>query len=142
MRKKPVFLLVLTIVLTLLTGCAAAEPAQLPLSFRTQLLQAGACSFTAEIRADYGDTVVPFTLACSWTPDGTELTAYGECPGTVAHEAHGDGGFGYDPVFWLPQYGKTMAELTPAEKDAVSHRGAALRVLKEKLDAYLRGGLC
>ena len=74
MRKKPAFLLVLTIVLTLLTGCAAAEPAQLPLSFRTQLLQAGACSFTAEIRADYGDTVVPFTLACSWTPDGTELT--------------------------------------------------------------------
>lgn len=68
---------------------------------------------------------------CCCFPDGTELTACGECPGTVAHEAHGDGGFGYDPVFWLPQYGKTMAELTPEEKNAISHRGKALRAFKE-----------
>lgn len=68
---------------------------------------------------------------CCCFPDGTELTAYGECPGTVAHEAHGVGGFGYDPVFWLPQYGKTMAELTPEEKNAISHRGKALRAFKE-----------
>ncbi len=68
---------------------------------------------------------------CCCFPDGTELTAYGECPGTVAHEAHGAGGFGYDPVFWLPQYGKTMAELTPEEKNAISHRGKALRAFKE-----------
>lgn len=68
---------------------------------------------------------------CCCFPDGTELTAYGECPGTVAHKAHGDGGFGYDPVFWLPQYGKTMAELTPEEKNAISHRGKALRAFKE-----------
>ena len=68
---------------------------------------------------------------CCCFPDGTELTAYGECPGAVAHEAHGVGGFGYDPVFWLPQYGKTMAELTPEEKNAISHRGKALRAFKE-----------
>lgn len=68
---------------------------------------------------------------CCCFPDGTELTAYGECPGVVAHEAHGSGGFGYDPVFWLPQYGKTMAELTAEEKNAISHRGKALRAFKE-----------
>lgn len=72
MRKKLAFFL--GFVLLILSGCAAAEPAQLPLTFRTELLQAGTCSFTAEVCADYGDTVAPFTLTCVWTPDGTELT--------------------------------------------------------------------
>ena len=70
-------------------------------------------------------------------PNRDKIEAYGECPGEILHRAQGAGGFGYDPVFYIPALGKTMAELTPAEKDAVSHRGAALRVLKEKLDAYL-----
>lgn len=75
-------------------------------------------------------------------PNRDKIEAYGECPGEILRRAQGAGGFGYDPVFYIPALGKTMAELTPAEKDAVSHRGAALRMLKEKLDAYLRGGLC
>ena len=64
-------------------------------------------------------------------PDGTILaTAEGRCRGTVGEAPRGEGGFGYDPLF-LPEGapGKTMAELSPAEKDALSHRGEALRRL-------------
>ena len=64
-------------------------------------------------------------------PDGTILaTAEGRCRGTVGEAPRGEGGFGYDPLF-LPEGapGKTMAELSPAEKDGLSHRGEALRRL-------------
>ncbi|MDR1692520.1 MAG: non-canonical purine NTP pyrophosphatase, partial [Oscillospiraceae bacterium] len=66
-------------------------------------------------------------------PDGREVTAEGVCEGEIAPAPRGDGGFGYDPIFFLPALGKTMAELTPDEKDGVSHRGKALRALLEKL---------
>ena len=69
-------------------------------------------------------------------PDGKECTAAGTVEGQIAHAPAGEGGFGYDPVFWLPQYQKTMAELTPEEKNAISHRGRALYTLREKLAAY------
>ena len=68
--------------------------------------------------------------------DGRELTAEGVCRGFIRPEARGTGGFGYDPYFYL-ENGKTMAELSLAEKHAVSHRGAALRRMKE----LLAGGL-
>ena len=53
--------------------------------------------------------------------------------GEVAHEPAGENGFGYDPILWLPQYGKTSAELTEEEKNAVSHRGRALRLMRDLL---------
>ena len=64
-------------------------------------------------------------------PDGSERLFEGACTGSMSAEARGERGFGYDPVF-LPDAvadGRTMAELDDAEKDAVSHRGAAARAL-------------
>ena len=70
--------------------------------------------------------------------DGETLTVRGECEGTLLRENHGAGGFGYDPVFFLPELGKTYAELTPAEKNAISHRARALqafcRIYQEELE--------
>jgi len=65
--------------------------------------------------------------------DPQPLIAEGEWHGEIAHEEVGDGGFGYDPLFWLPEFGKTSAQLEREEKHAVSHRGKALKVLLEKL---------
>ncbi len=67
-------------------------------------------------------------------PDGTELTGTGACEGTIGFEGRGSNGFGYDPLF-LPEDtpGKTMAELTPEEKNAISHRYHALVDLSAKL---------
>ncbi len=65
--------------------------------------------------------------------DPQPLIAEGEWHGEIGHEERGDGGFGYDPIFWLPQYGKTAAELSHDEKAQVSHRAKALKVLLEKL---------
>ena len=70
-------------------------------------------------------------------PDGTELTAEGECPGTIAYAPMGDGGFGYDPVFDVPSLRKTFAQMTPEEKNAISHRGNALRSFGAELKEYL-----
>ncbi len=67
--------------------------------------------------------------------DPQPLIAEGEWHGEIAHEERGDGGFGYDPLFWLPELGKMSAELSRDEKHAISHRGKALRVLLEKLKA-------
>lgn len=60
-------------------------------------------------------------------PDGREETAEGVCEGRLARAPSGLNGFGYDPVFYLPEFGRTMAELEPDEKDAASHRGQAAR---------------
>ena len=73
-------------------------------------------------------------------PNGDVIDAEGVCPGTIAFAPQGSGGFGYDPVFFLPQLRKTYAQLTPEEKAAVSHRGKALAVFEEKLKAYLAEG--
>ncbi|MEU4813933.1 RdgB/HAM1 family non-canonical purine NTP pyrophosphatase [Nocardia fluminea] len=77
-----------------------------------------------------------FVSTCALVlPDGTTTVVRGEWPGTIAREPHGDGGFGYDPLF-LPEGGTgSAAELTPAEKDAVSHRGRALTQLIPALAA-------
>lgn len=71
-------------------------------------------------------------IACV-LPDGTEFTVRGEAHGTILTELMGDGGFGYDPLFYVPHLKKTFAELTREEKHEVSHRGNALRLLKEEL---------
>lgn len=65
--------------------------------------------------------------------DPRPLIAEGEWQGEIFHEERGEGGFGYDPLFWLPQFGKTAAELTPDEKAKVSHRAKALQVLVQRL---------
>ncbi len=65
--------------------------------------------------------------------DPQPLIAEGEWHGEIAHEERGDGGFGYDPLFWLPELGKMSAELEHVQKHAISHRGKALRALLEKL---------
>lgn len=71
-------------------------------------------------------------------PNGDVLTARGECPGTIAFAPQGDNGFGYDPVFWLPELKKTFAQLTAEEKNAISHRGNALKKFQTILDEYLK----
>lgn len=70
-------------------------------------------------------------------PNGDVLTARGECPGTIAFAPQGEGGFGYDPVFFVPELRKTFAQLTPEEKNAISHRGNALRAFAAELKTYL-----
>ena len=67
------------------------------------------------------------------TPDGKVIQARGEIHGELLREARGENGFGYDPIFYYPPYGKTTAQMDPEEKNAVSHRGNALRVFNEKL---------
>lgn len=75
---------------------------------------------------------------CCTMPNGDIIRARGECEGYIMHEAHGNGGFGYDPVFHPLCTDKGMAELTPEEKNAISHRGKALREFIKKLDEYLK----
>ena len=66
-------------------------------------------------------------------PDGSEVSAEGYFYGEIAHALAGENGFGYDPLFYLPEYGCTSAQLSPEEKNRISHRGNALRALLEKL---------
>lgn len=70
-------------------------------------------------------------------PDGTERKSEGTMEGVIAMEPAGEGGFGYDPILYLPEYGKTGAELTMEEKNAISHRGKALRAMKGELAKWL-----
>ena len=65
-------------------------------------------------------------------PDGGEIVARGTCEGVILTEMHGEGGFGYDPLFFVPKFDKTFAEMSPEEKNAVSHRGNALRIFREQ----------
>lgn len=67
-------------------------------------------------------------------PDGKVLTTRGTMEGHIAYEPAGEGGFGYDPILMLPEYGKTSAEITMEEKNEISHRGKALRAMKERLE--------
>lgn len=66
--------------------------------------------------------------------DGSRLTAEGTVEGFILPEPRGTGGFGYDPLFWLPSFGRSMAELTVEEKNAISHRGQALKKLLELIE--------
>jgi len=70
-------------------------------------------------------------------PNGDTVTAEGECPGTIAFAPMGEGGFGYDPVFFVPELRKTFAQLTAEEKNAISHRGNALRAFAAELKRYM-----
>jgi XTP/dITP diphosphohydrolase len=71
-------------------------------------------------------------------PDGSLFTARGEVAGRIATAPQGGQGFGYDPVFWVPEYGATMAQLGAAVKNRISHRARALKYLPELLGALKR----
>ena len=71
-------------------------------------------------------------------PGGDILQVRGECPGRIGDSLRGENGFGYDPVFFPEGETRTMAELSEEEKNAVSHRGTALREFRQALDAYRR----
>ena len=66
-------------------------------------------------------------------PDGQTKVIRGTMEGIIGYEIKGENGFGYDPIFYLPQYGKYSAELSSDEKNAISHRGEALRRIREVL---------
>ena len=67
------------------------------------------------------------------TPDGKVIQARGEVHGELLRAPFGEGGFGYDPIFYYPPFGKSLAQVSPAEKNSVSHRANALKVFYEKL---------
>lgn len=69
-------------------------------------------------------------------PGGKEVTTRGIIEGRIGYEEKGSNGFGYDPIFYVPKFGKTTAELTEEEKNQVSHRGNALMLMKEELKKY------
>ena len=71
-------------------------------------------------------------------PDGFETSARGAVEGWIAFEPAGENGFGYDPIFLLPDRGVTTAELTPEEKNAISHRGRALRAVRPVIEEWVR----
>ncbi len=66
-------------------------------------------------------------------PDGRVVTKRGTIEGIIGYEERGENGFGYDPIFFVPEYGKTTAELSPEEKNKISHRGKALELIKGEL---------
>ena len=75
---------------------------------------------------------------CAALPDGRKLTTRGTIEGIIGHGISGENGFGYDPIFWLPEYGCSTAELSPEKKNELSHRGKALRAIKEQLREILK----
>ena len=71
------------------------------------------------------------------SPDGREAVTEGTCGGRIGFKEVGKRGFGYDPLFILPQYGKTMAQISIEEKNRISHRGKALRKLRKTIKNFL-----
>ncbi len=70
-------------------------------------------------------------------PDGSEFTVRGEICGVLHEKPMGDGGFGYDPIFYVPEFGMTTAQMTKEQKNSISHRGKASRAMAEKLKEEL-----
>jgi len=79
-------------------------------------------------------------VLCLVLEEGLSIFSEGTCEGEIVHSPRGSGGFGYDPIFKPKSYEKTMAELSPEEKDLISHRGKALRKLKEFLELWKKCG--
>jgi XTP/dITP diphosphohydrolase len=74
------------------------------------------------------------------TPDGQVATAQGTCAGVIIDTPRGENGFGYDPLFLVPDYGQTFAQLDSATKNAISHRGRALQIVRDILKQAADGG--
>ncbi len=73
-------------------------------------------------------------------PDGESFVVRGVMEGRIGYEERGENGFGYDPIFFLPEYGMSSAEISPALKNELSHRGKALRAMRTELQKRLAGG--
>ena len=88
----------------------------------------GRCLYLLDLMSSMEQRGAKFvsTIVCAF-PDGRIITAQGECCGKIAKQQCGTGGFGYDCVFIAEGYNKTMAQLAPEEKNAISHRGKALK---------------
>ncbi|WP_372813089.1 XTP/dITP diphosphatase [Paenibacillus sp.] len=118
----------------------AGEPADDAANNRKLLAELGRLGATAGAAANPGGvkllSAAKFVCAMAFVDaDGTVLAAVeGECDGAIAAEPRGEHGFGYDPLFYIPQLGRTMAELSMEEKNALSHRGQALRKLWQAMD--------
>ncbi len=89
----------------------------------------------SELSGEENRTAHFMTSVAFIMPDGREITAHGRVDGHILEEALGENGFGYDPVFFSNELGKSFAEATAEEKNSVSHRGRALRALYEILQA-------
>ena len=108
-----------------LVSARYAGPDQDPLKNRSKLLAALA-RVPDEERGARFVCIIAVAL-----PGGGEFTFDGECPGRITTKPRGSGGFGYDPIFFVPEHGMTMAELDPAVKNRVSHRARALAKFRE-----------
>jgi XTP/dITP diphosphohydrolase len=96
--------------------------------------------YAALDRTGTRDSAARFVCALAMaSPDAILFEARGVIQGRVAHEPAGSGGFGYDPFFFYPPYGRTLGQVTPEEKLAVSHRGQAFRKLRDFLQKDARG---
>jgi XTP/dITP diphosphohydrolase len=96
--------------------------------------------YAALDRTGTRDSAARFVCALAMaSADAILFEARGVIEGRVAHEPAGSGGFGYDPFFFYPPYGRTLGQVTPEEKLAVSHRGQAFRKLREYLDRERKG---
>ncbi len=99
---------------------------------------AGRCRLLLENMRGMMDRRCKFvSCICACFPGGEIVTARGECHGTLAYAPRGGDGFGYDPIFFVPDLKKTFAQLSPEEKNAISHRGNALKVFGERLAEHL-----
>ncbi len=79
-----------------------------------------------------------FVCSAAIATDDGEMTVKGVLEGRIARHAAGSNGFGYDPVFWVPQYGKTLAQLDSDIKNMISHRGKAFRAVAERIRELIR----
>ena len=102
---------------------------------RNSLLLARMAKLEGQERAAYYEAVVALV-----GPGGLEEVFAGRVDGVIAQEPSGDGGFGYDPIFYHPALGKTFGHATRDEKDALSHRGIAVRALRSYLERAFGGG--
>lgn len=71
------------------------------------------------------------------TSQGEKLSAEGRCNGVITEELSGEEGFGYDPLFYVPEKGKTFAEMSGEDKNSISHRGRALQIVQEQLERII-----
>lgn len=88
----------------------------------------------ASLRGERSRVARFLSVVVLYWPDGRTISAVGQCQGTIATSPRGTFGFGYDPIFIPNGYGRTMAELSPAEKNKLSHRGSALRELRQHFE--------
>lgn len=91
----------------------------------------------AEAKGDERSARFVCAIACAF-PDGHMETVRGTIEGQIGYEEKGEHGFGYDPIFYVPSYGCTTAQMNPGQKNEISHRGRALQMIKERISKLLR----